>query len=178
MRELSLHILDVVQNSIEAGASLVEIKVEEDYREDLFIIEIADNGKGMDSKKLKNVTDPFVTSRLTREVGLGLPLLEEAARRCGGRLMLESTPGEGTRVKAVFQHDHLDRAPLGDITATLISLLATNEELDLVYRHLVNEAEFIFDSRKIREELGDVGLNDHQVLGWIKEYIKEGIDDL
>ena len=121
MRELSLHILDIIQNSIAAEADLIKLYIEKDYEEDELVIEIIDNGSGMDPEEKENVLDPFVTSRTTREVGLGLPLFKEAALQCAGDFNLDSAVGEGTELKAVFQLSHIDRAPVGDIVGTVIS---------------------------------------------------------
>ncbi|MFW6381752.1 MAG: ATP-binding protein [Bacillota bacterium] len=178
MKELSLHILDIMQNSLAAGADCIELTIRENRQQDQLIIEIRDNGRGMDRDQQQQVTDPFVTSRQTREVGLGLPLLSEAARRCGGELKLESTPGEGTRVEAWFQYNHIDRAPLGDMPGTIVSLLAVNPELELVYRHYLNQRQFVFKTSEIRQELEGVALNHSRVLNWIEDYLRQGLKDL
>ncbi|MFP4015994.1 MAG: ATP-binding protein [Halanaerobiales bacterium] len=178
MRELSLHILDIVQNSIAADATLIEIFIEEDIKRNNFEIKIIDNGKGIPPEILKKITDPFVTSRTTRPVGMGLPLFKEAAERCNGGMKIDSTPGEGTEIKVVFEHDHIDRAPLGDIKGTLISLIALNPEIDFIYRHFYNTKEFIFDTAKIKDELEDLAINQKEVLNWIGEFIEEGLEEL
>jgi hypothetical protein len=123
MRELSLHILDVMQNSLEAGATLIELTVDEDLPADRLTITVRDNGRGMDEATLARVTDPFFTTRKTRHVGLGIPLFQAAAERCDGDLRLASQVGVGTTLTADFQHSHLDRAPLGDLTGTLMSVI-------------------------------------------------------
>ena len=123
MRELSLHILDILQNSVEAGATRVELSVVEDLAADRLTIEVRDNGRGIPPDKLPHVFDPFYTSRKTRHVGLGLPLLKAAAERCNGDATIVSEVGAGTTLTAIFQHSHLDRAPLGDMTGTLLSFV-------------------------------------------------------
>ena len=175
MRELSLHILDIIQNSIAAEADLIKLNITEDYEADKLVVEIIDNGSGMDQATQEKVVDPFVTSRTTREVGLGLPLFKEAAEQCGGKFGLESTVGEGTKLQAIFQHSHIDRAPLGDIIGTIISFLVSNPDLDLVYHHQVDDNEFTFDTREAKRNLGDLEINSPDVIAWLKKYLTEGL---
>lgn len=185
MKELSLHILDIVQNSIKADATLIIIKISEDLIADRLVIEIEDDGNGMSPSLLKKVTDPFVTSRDTRRIGLGLSLLKATARQCEGDLFIESEEGKGTKVYSYFQHSHIDRAPLGKMEDTLISLLIDNEEinaditsLNYVYKHQYNEESFIFDTREVKEILGNTPLYEPDVLDWIKKYLKENLETL
>lgn len=178
MRELSLHILDIIQNSIAAEASKIKLKVKDDIDNNKFSILISDNGYGIKADKIKEITDPFVTSRQTREVGLGLPLLKAAAVRCDGHLEIESKPGKGTKIEAFFKNDHIDRAPLGDIAGTLVSLIATNPDKNFVYYHFVNNKKFIFNTADIKEQLEGLEINQTSILNWIEEYINEGIEDL
>jgi anti-sigma regulatory factor (Ser/Thr protein kinase) len=135
MQDLSLHILDILENSIAASASRIEIELEEDTRRDLLCLEIRDNGRGMDAQTRKRALDPFFTTKTTRRVGLGLPLLAQAARESGGTLQIASQPGQGTLVKAVFQLSHPDRKPLGDIAETLRTILSGRPELDLQFQY-------------------------------------------
>jgi signal transduction histidine kinase len=135
MEDLSLHILDIVENALSASADRIEIRIVEDTGRDLLSLEIADNGKGMDAEMRKKALDPFFTTRTTRRIGLGLPLLAQAAEQSGGWLELESEPGRGTRVIAVFQRSHPDRKPLGDTYQTLRTIVAGRPELDLRFEH-------------------------------------------
>lgn len=178
MKELSLHVLDIVQNSISAGASLVEINISEDREKDMLTIEIKDNGRGMDEQTLKKVQDPFFTTRTTRRVGLGIPLFSQAAKMCGGDFSIYSKPGEGTIVKAGFVWSHIDRAPLGSMSDTVVSLVAANPEVDFVYRHRVGEKEFVFDTREVKETLQDVPVTHPAVLDWIKRYMEESLKEI
>lgn len=178
MRELSLHILDIVQNSLEAGATQVSISIVEDFQTDLLTIQIADNGRGMDENTLAKVLDPFFTTRKTRHVGLGLPLFAAAAQRCNGNLYIESQPGQGTVVTATFQHSHIDRAPLGNIESTLTAILLAQPQIELAYFHRVDDRVFSFDTQEIRQQLGDIPLNYGPVAQWIREYIAENIQAL
>jgi len=173
MRELSLHILDALENSREAGATHVELTIAEDLVADRLTITIRDNGCGMNEETLARVTDPFYTSRKTRHIGLGIPLFQAAAERCNGELVITSQPGKGTMLRAVFQHSHLDRAPLGDMTGTLLSFVLGGV-CDLSYLHRVNEREFAFSTAEIKAELGDVPPSHPAVREWLRSFIAEG----
>lgn len=174
MRELSLHVLDVIQNAIEAGASKIEVRIEEDLERDWMTIEVADDGRGMSQEWVEKVLNPFTTTRKTRHVGLGLPLFAEAARRCGGDLSIQSKPGKGTRIKATFRHSHIDRAPLGDISAALLAVLLSESPVDLEYLHKVGTHEFQFSSLEIRKELDDIPLTHPKVRSWLSQTLCEG----
>ena len=178
MHEISLHILDLVENATGAGASKVEVAVEEDSHCDELRLRIADNGKGMDEALVARVTDPFVTSRTTRKVGLGLPLMDMTTRLCGGNLRIESIVGQGTTVKASWQLSHLDRPPLGNIAATIKAILVMNPDILFQYRHNVGERLFALDSGDIRAALGDLPLTRPEVLDWLDQYLKENLSIL
>ena len=179
MLELSLHILDIANNSVKAKASLIEISVEENVEKNFLRIVIKDNGCGMDEDFLSQVTDPFKTTRTTRKVGMGLSLFKAAAENTGGNLEIKSEKGVGTEVSVNFVYDHIDRQPLGDIAETLTTLISGNSAMDFVYRHIVNEKEFTLDTRKIREVLGgDISLGSPEIVIWMKDYIKEGLDEI
>ncbi len=176
--ELSLHILDILENGIEAGATRVKLRIEEDLEADRLTIEIIDNGKGMDEETLARVLDPFFTTRQTRHVGLGLPLFAAAAERCNGELHIESQVGQGTQVTATFQHSHIDRAPLGDVKGTLLAFLMTERPVDLHYVHRVDSRTFEFDTAELLAELGNVPLTHPAVRRWLREFIAEGESEL
>ncbi|NLJ33551.1 MAG: ATP-binding protein [Firmicutes bacterium] len=179
MEELSLHILDLVQNSLRAAATKVEIFIKEDLTRDCFLLEVRDNGRGMPEDFVKEALSPFTTTRTTRRVGLGLSLLDMVARRCGGGVEIDTKLGKGTRVRAVFQHSHWDRAPLGDIKATLVAIIAANPKLSLIYKHRLGGRDFILDTEEIKGILGrDIPLNNMAVLGWLEEYIAQGLAHL
>lgn len=173
MKELSLHILDLIQNSITANATLITIDIVEDCATDRLTISIADNGKGMSADFLKRVRDPFTTTRTTRPVGMGISLFESAAVACDGSLDVQSALGEGTTITATFRRSHIDRAPIGDMGETMVSLLLTNPDIDFVYNHRVDEKKLCLDTRQLREVMGDVPLSSIDVLQWIKDYIDE-----
>ena len=136
MEDLSLHILDIAENSVAAEAETIEIRIDEDMEGDLLHLEIKDNGQGMPEEVRSQVLDPFFTTRTTRRVGLGLPLLAQAARDSGGTLEVDSAPGRGTMVKANFKLSHPDRKPLGDVASTLGAIVAGRPELTIVFRYI------------------------------------------
>ena len=177
MRELSLHILDVVQNSIEAGATLIRVVIDEDLAEDRLTITVQDNGRGMSKDQLARVFDPFYTTRSTRHVGLGIPLFQAAAERCNGNLTVTSQVGAGTTLQATFQHSHLDRAPLGDIEGTLLVIILSGSS-GVHYVHRVNGRGFEFNTADIRAELGEVPLTHPAVRQWLRQFIAEGEREL
>src|SRR5699024_6349238 len=154
MKEVSLHILDVVQNSIHAHPSLITLKIVENTIKNQLIIIIEDDGIGMDKEMQDKVLNPFFTTRKTRKVGLGLPLLQAAAQACGGDLVITSEKSQGTILQVNFQYDHIDRSPLGNMTDTIISIILSLGEIDLVYSHQYNQNEFVLDTREIRKVLG------------------------
>jgi hypothetical protein len=178
LRELSLHILDIAENGITAGADCIYILVNENRKEDLLTIAIADNGSGMPAEKFKNPTDPFITSRTTRRVGMGLSLLAAAAQRCDGRLEIETEAGRGTRVTATFRYNHIDRAPVGDMAATITTLIMGNPKIDFVYRHIIDAEEFTLDTRELREGPEDNSLADPVLLHHLTKSIRNSLNRL
>lgn len=173
MEDLSLHILDIVENSVAAKADKIEIRITEDKEKDLLSFEIIDNGIGMDKETKKKVLDPFYTSKTVRRFGLGLPLLSEAAKAANGQLSIESKKGEGTRVKANFQYTHIDRKPLGDMGQTIITLIIGNPEIDLIYVHKKNRHTYILDTRKLKAQLKEAPLNSLHGIRMIRENLKK-----
>ena len=175
MVELALHILDIAENAVRAAAKTVFIDIAEDRMNDRLAIEIRDDGTGMDEATLKKAMDPFYTSKKVRRVGLGLPMLAEAAKRTGGSFVLESQEGVGTRVAVEFRLGHLDRQPLGDLTGALIAMIAGNAGVNFVCRHECEGDAFVLDTREIRSEIGDIPINHPEVLKFIREHIMEGL---
>ena len=180
MKELSLNILDIAKNSVKAGADTVFVTLTETA--DTFTMKISDNGCGMKPDFLKTVTDPFSTTRTTRKVGMGIPLLEFAAERTGGHIEIESKHidsyplGHGTTVRAFFNKGHIDFAPLGDIISTLITLIQGHPDRDFVFVHKKEGLIISLDTREIRESLGDIPLNTFEVLMWIRDNLREQYD--
>lgn len=178
MRELSLHVLDVVENGITAGGDCIWIEVDEARKNDQLKIVIRDNGRGMPVEKLENIDDPFITTRTTRRVGLGLSLLAAAARRCDGTLRVDSEPGKGTQVEATFRYHHIDRAPLGDMAATVGTLIIGNPGIDFIYAHRIDGRDFFLDTREIRKEMKDRSLSDPAVIYHLTESIRSSLEEL
>jgi hypothetical protein len=178
MKELSLHILDITQNSIRAQATLVKLTISESVPENHFSITIEDDGCGIPAEQLKNVTDPFVTTRTTRRVGLGLSLFKAASEGCGGYFEISSTVGVGTKVVGTFLRDHIDRAPLGNMADTVVTMVMSFGEADLVYEHDYNKKSFIFNTRQIKETLEVTSLNEPDILNWIREFVRESLAEI
>jgi anti-sigma regulatory factor (Ser/Thr protein kinase) len=168
MRDISLHILDIAENSVKAGAKNIEIKIEENDNKDFLSIEITDDGQGMKQDMAEKVTDPFVTTRTTRKVGMGLPLLKASAEQAEGSLTIDSVLGKGTKIKAVFKLSHIDRKPLGNMTDTIIALVMFNSETNIKYIHKRNNKEFIFDSKNFNNN----GNSTNNIL-YIKKYLQK-----
>lgn len=173
MRELSLNVLDIAQNSIDAAATCIAVAVTADTAADRLTIEIADNGRGMDPQQLRQVQDPFYTTRTTRKVGMGIPLFRMAADMAGGRFYIDSAPSVGTKITAEFQLSHINRPPLGDMAATITALIQMNPTLDIIYRVTADNASFELDTQTIRQQLEEVPLNHPDVLDWIQRYIRD-----
>lgn len=178
MRELSLNVLDIAQNSISAGASFITLRVQEDSTADCMVIEIEDNGCGMTREQIEQVRDPFYTTRTTRKVGMGVPLFRMAAEMAGGGLNIRSQPGKGTTVTASFVLSHIDRMPLGDMCATVSALVRLNPDIDFLYHHTIDGRSFQMDTREIRSILGDVPLNSPEVMEWIDGYLHEQMESI
>lgn len=178
MKELALHILDIAQNSIRAEATLIEITIKEDITKDIFSIEIKDNGIGMDEETLKKVEDPFFTTRNTRKIGLGVSLLKTAALQCEGSFNILSRKGVGTILTAVFKHSHIDRAPLGHIEDTIVTLLMMEKEVDYIYNHHYNNNIFCFNTKEVKEILQGLPITDIKVIDWIRGHVADEIKNI
>ena len=177
MKELSLNILDISENSVKAKASLVEIALEE--TEETLTISITDNGVGMTEETRRSVVDPFYTTRTTRKVGLGIPLFKFAAEQTGGGIEISSRhidshpEDHGTLIKATFYKNHIDFTPLGDVVSTITTLIQGHADIDFVYRHVFGERSVYFDTREVRAVLEDIPLDSYEVLLWIRENLEE-----
>ena len=169
MLELSMHIMDIVENSVNAGATEVTVCIEENQKLDRLNIEITDNGKGMDDAMVEKALDPFVTTKEGKKVGLGLSMLSEAARKAGGEMTMDSLPGKGTIVRATFGLTHLDRQPLGDMTETMITLIIGNPDVEFRYSHKTDTSALTWSTERIREVFGDVFRSHPDVIDFIRE---------
>lgn len=178
MRELALHILDIAENSIAAGASQIAICIRKDTRNDELVITVKDNGQGMDDELIAKVMDPFITSRTTRKVGLGIPLLKQAANACNGDLTIQSQPGKGTLLTAKFQECHIDRMPIGNLADTFLTLLLGTPEVNWVLGYQVNDEIFHFDDTEVKEVLDGMSLTDYRVIEYLTNTIQNGINNI
>lgn len=179
MREISLHILDLVQNSVEAGASKVSLLVVEDNVEDVLTVKVVDNGRGMAKELIDKIKNPFVTTRTTRKVGLGLPLIDMSTKMSDGYLTIESEVGKGTQVFASYKYSHIDRPPLGDIQSTLKVIIVSYQQIDFYYEHKKNDKSFVVDTSQIKELLGeDIDFNEQLFRQWLDGYLEEGLRNL
>lgn len=178
MRDLSLHILDIMQNSTAAQASVITVLVRREPETGMLCILIEDNGSGMDSDLLSAVADPFTTTRTTRKVGLGIPLFKASAEQSGGSFGIASQKGAGTKVTARFEPGHIDRPALGDLAGVItdMSAAAPDMEIKLVLENGGNK--FVYDSQEVRQTLGEVPLSEYEVKRWLREYIIEGLKEI
>lgn len=178
MQELSLNILDIAQNSVSAGALVTQIAITQSAAKNCLTICIEDNGKGMSAAQVQQVTDPFFTTRTTRKVGLGVPFFKMSAEMTGGSFCIDSTPGVGTVVTAQYVMDHIDRAPLGDVCSTVVTLVQGNPDKDFVYTFTTDKGSLCADTREFRQILEGVPLNTPEVLSFIGAFITENTEEI
>lgn len=181
MKELSLHLLDLAENSVSADAKSIHICVSEDFRTDRLSISVQDDGAGMSEEMVQQVTDPFFTSRTTRKVGLGIPLLKSSAETCNGRLEIKSKPGVGTRIEASFRHSHIDRMPLGDIASTFLTLTIGHPETHWIFTYTYNPPSkgsprvFEFNDQSLKQTLNGFPLTHPGVIAYVRATLVDGI---
>lgn len=171
--EISLHILDIVQNSIKAGADLIEIRISVHTDTKSIRVNIRDNGCGMSQEQLAACENPFFTSRTTRKVGLGIPFLKQSAECTGGTFFISSCEGQGTDIEAEYRMDHIDCIPIGDINATIYSLVIMNEAIDFLFQYQVDTRQFVFDTREVRSMIGGISFGSIEIASFIKEFLEE-----
>jgi anti-sigma regulatory factor (Ser/Thr protein kinase) len=178
VEDLCFHLVDLVQNSVAAGARTIRLDIRESVTPGLLELEVTDDGHGMDRPTLRQVQDPFFTSKSFKKVGLGIPLLKASAQACGGDFRISSRPGRGTRVRARLQKSHVDCPPLGDLESTLLSMLASLEEVDLRFSYRSERGEFSLASDDIRAQAGGLHFSQPEVYRFLKDYIHEGMGPL
>ena len=179
MDEISLHILDIIQNSVKAGATLIKISIEYNWPTGILTVTIEDNGCGMDQEMVIRVTDPFVTTRTTRKVGLGLPMFKASAEGTGGNFEVKSQKGSGTTVKAVFNYKHIDCPPLGNMTDTIISQVISYKDIDFEYIFSTEAGRMEFSSREIKNVLGGSSMiSEPAVIEWMRQSINNEIKEI
>ncbi len=178
MKDISMHVMDIAQNSISAGASQLEIIIDEDVDNDNYSVIIKDNGRGMSREFVAKVTDPYTTTRTTRKIGLGIPLLKQNVERTDGEFRIDSEEGVGTTIFASFVLTHPDRLPLGDIAGTVVLLTSANPELNILYRHKTNTGEYIYDTIEINSTLEGISITELSVIRFLKEMINENLHSI
>lgn len=176
MPDIAMHLLDIVYNSIRANASLIRIFIYNSIKDDIIICRVEDNGKGMDEETVEKVQSPFFTTRTTRDVGLGIPLFKEGAIQSEGTFSLSSKLNVGTTIEATYKKSHLDTPAMGDIAETLVTLLQANENIEYEVEYKWDDDSFILNTVQIKELLEGVPINSPEIILWLKEYIKEGIN--
>ncbi|MDY5969201.1 MAG: ATP-binding protein [Bacteroidales bacterium] len=178
MKELAMHVYDLMENSTAAGAKNICITIRDDKRGNLYDFTIVDDGKGMSPELLAHVTDPYTTSRTTRKVGLGLPLIKQNTERCNGGMTLESEVGKGTTLHFWFEHNNWDRPPMGDLAGTIAMLCAAHEDIHIVFKHITNNGEYVLDTNEVKEALDSASMNDVHILRFVKEMIQENLEEI
>lgn len=176
MEEIAMYILDIVNNSIRAQAKNIHVFVRDSIKDNVIEIMIVDDGYGMDENKLSKVTDPFFTSRTTRNVGLGVPMFKDSVEMTGGTFLIQSLENDGTLIQGKYVKNHLDTPPMGDIIETIITLIQTDKNIDYIFEYSNDEHEFLLNTIDIKEILDDVPINHPQILDWLRNYIKEGLN--
>jgi len=168
-----------MENSVTAGAKMIGLEVREETGKNRLIIQIKDDGKGMDKETLTKVLDPFYTKKTVRRVGLGLSMLAQAAKEAGGSFKIDSELGKGTNISAIFVYDHIDRKPLGNMAETISAfIVGSGTEVDLIYRHHKNGNEFVFSSIEVKKILEGVAINNPEVIAFLKDYIQGGLNEI
>lgn len=175
MKEISMHILDIVMNSIKAKATLIELYILDSNIKNILKIIIKDNGTGMSRETAIRVTNPFFTTRTTRKVGLGIPLLKEACERCKGSLSIQSKLGEGTTLECYFERDNIDRAPLGNMGDTIMTIINSMEDCELIYSHETDVNIFRLSTVEVKNMLENMSIKEPEIMMWIKEYVNENV---
>lgn len=175
MNDLSMHIIDIMQNSISAGATRVELAVDEDVEKDVLAISVTDNGKGMTAEQVARLEDPFFTSRTTRKVGMGIPLLAQSARQSGGDVYVVSEPGKGTSVTASFGYSNIDRPPLGDFVNAFMLAVSSNPDIDFALTYRYCGSEYRFDTADVREVFGNSALENLTIVRNLEEMVKDNV---
>lgn len=186
MEELSLHLLDIAENSLRAGATKVEIIIKDNPRENYLIMKIRDNGRGMDSEEINRLLDPFYTTRTERNIGLGIPLLKMTADSCNGSLLISSVIGKGTTIEVSMEHNNIDRPPIGNITSTIITLLVGWPSVKLHYQHFYLSEKssrkkdylntnFTFDTEEVKKRLDNLAINNSKVIKFLRQYLQESL---
>lgn len=175
MKDLSMHIMDILQNSIRAEAKDITLEVIENEEDDALVLRFIDNGCGMDSEMVQKVVNPFFTTRTTRKVGLGLPLLKQNTEQTGGSLDIQSEKGKGTTVTAVFGLTHLDRPPMGDLAGAVVLTASASSDIHFVFHYKTDRTEYVFDTDEVKQALDGMSIQQPQIVQYLIEMVRENI---
>lgn len=178
MKDLSLHILDLLQNSTVVNSTLITLDITDSIKENIFKFCITDNGKGMSKEFLEKVTDPYRTTRTTRKVGLGLPLIKMNSEQCNGGFDIQSQLDKGTKLTFWFEHNNIDRPPMGDLAGAFVLTIAQNEEIQFILTYKTDKDIFTFDTQEIKEALDGISLNNNDVIKMLREMIEENLKEI
>ncbi len=178
MKDLSLHLLDLLQNSTVVDSTHISLDIVDSKEENRFWFRIEDNGRGMSKEFLEKVTDPYSTTRTTRKVGLGLPLIKMNSEQCGGGFRIESEVGKGTILEFWFEHDHLDRPPMGDLSGVFVMTIAHNETIDFIMTYKTDDGEYVFKTEEVKEVLDGMPLNNNDIMRFLREMIEENLGEI
>ncbi len=178
MKDLSLHIMDLLQNSTVVDSTLITLDIKDSLKENVFKFTITDNGRGMSKEFLAKVTDPYSTTRKTRKVGLGLPLIKMNSESCNGGFNIESELGKGTKLSFWFEHNHLDRPPMGDLAGVFVLIIAQNEDIRFKLNYQTDIDTFEFDTLEVKEALDGMSLNNMDIIKMLREMIEENLKDI
>jgi hypothetical protein len=174
VQDISLHILDIAENSVRADAKNIKIRISRDRAQDLFTLTVIDDGRGMDAETLARVRDPFFSTK-QKKTGLGIPFLIQAAEQANGKVTVDSVPGKGTEVKATFGWTHVDRPPIGNIAETILTLIAGHPDREYIYEERDGERVFRFDTREIKADLEEIPISDPSVMKAVGDLLRENI---
>lgn len=175
MKDLSLHLLDLAENSIRAQAKKIHIELHEWISKNQLIFRICDDGEGMDEEMVAHITNPFMTTRTTRRVGLGIPLFYQNCMSAGGTFQIQSQPHKGIFIEAVMQYNHVDRLPIGDVASSLSVLIQGSPQIQLIYTHTYEDKSFVLDTFEIQKILGTISISEPEIILWLRSYIQEQI---
>ncbi len=178
IEDLCFHIVDLVQNSVSAGAREIRVRIDVSLAEDRIQLEIDDDGRGMDAETRERVQDPFYTTKAGKKVGLGIPLMKETALQCDGDFSIRSDPGKGTVIRATYRLSHIDTPPLGPVADTIMQLVVATPGVNMVFRYSTDAGRFDVSTAMIREQVGEMPLTHPEVLGFLRSYIGENVSAL
>lgn len=176
MQDLAMHLLEIIMNSISAGAKRIGITFLESTKDNTIEMGVQDDGKGMSQEMVERVTNPFTTGRKTRNVGLGVAFMYGLCEQCNGSFHVESELGKGTTVRAIVERNHIDLPPRGNLGEMMMACLQANEDIDYRFVYKIDDNEFTFDTIEVKEQLDGVPIREPEILLWLRDYINEGIE--